>query len=368
VSPERAPLVALSVTFRDAPTAVRSRANLPFSDDVLGGLKAHGVAGLVEIHTCARSLWVASAENTEWAGALLESNIATRLGGVRPRVLTDAAAFQHVLAVAIGLDSFVQGESDIGGQVSEAFQLAREAGRTDVTLNLLEQSIARLLAEGRIAGFIRPGRGLGHLAVATLIRLGADRTKPVGVVGAGAIGERVVASLARAEWAPPEVYNRTVREGVRPLSEIGEHDAIVVCTAGPARWLRLPPARFVIDLGAPPQVDGPAIDLDELLSGEELRLSPERLHAAQRAVHRELATLLARVRSSARRRGLAGVVALRDRFLEEELDALLGDAVSELPEEQRRRVREAARGALRQYSHRMLSWMKDEMLEEGDAG
>lgn len=368
--PERAPLAAVSLTFRDAPTALRVKASLPLEKTLVEGLRAHGVTGLVELHTCARSLWLASANNSAWVGALLQSSIASRLGGeVLPHVHVGEDAFRHALRVSVGLDSYVQGEADVGAQFSSSFAEAREGGRSDGVLNLLHQSAARLLAEGREHGYIRPNRGLGQLAVHTLRMRGADVGRSVGVVGAGAIGERVIASLRRAGWAEPVIYNRSPRPGTRPLTEIGDHEALVLCTAGPEGWFR-PRAEHlhVIDLGLPPQVDGRCVGLDELLAGDELRLPSEKVGAAEVAVEREVGHLLARIRTSHWQRGLAGMQAVRDQFLEHDLEGILSDAVSHLNDEQQRKVLAATRGAFRQYSHRMLTWLKDELVAGEEAG
>ncbi|MDP2316138.1 MAG: hypothetical protein Q8P41_24790 [Pseudomonadota bacterium] len=367
MSPDSAPLVAVSLTWREASSAMRARASAPLDPALYTALRAHGVEGLVEVHTCARSLWLAATAQAPWVGALLQSNVAARCGGeVLPVVYEQVDAARHALRVALGLDSYVQGESDIGGQFLAAFDAARAAGHSAVTLNLLQQSASRLLSEGREAGFVRPNRGLGQLAVTALLSRGVDLSVPVAVIGAGAIGGRVVASLRRAGAAPPTVYNRTPRLETLPLDQVagGGHAAAVVCTAGPARWF-LPGAGLsvVVDLGMPAQVaDVPAcVGLDALLAGDPLRLPDERLRAAEDAVEREIGGLLARVRTVQWQRGLAGASTLRDQFLDNELDHLLADATCGLSEDQQRKVRMAARGALRQYSHRMLTWIKQEL-------
>ncbi|MES2640149.1 MAG: hypothetical protein V4850_11720 [Myxococcota bacterium] len=374
MSPDAAPLVAVSLTWREATSAMRARANTPMDATLLAALRAHGVEGLVEVHTCARSLWLLATPQAPWVGALLQSSVAARTGGeVLPVVYEGVAAARHALRVALGLDSYVQGESDIGGQFLAAFDAARAAGHSAVTLNLLQQSAARLLTEGRDAGFVRPNRGLGHLAVMSLVERGVDLAVPIAVLGAGAIGGRVVASLRRAGAVMPVLYNRTPRLDTVPLDQVahGGHLAAVVCTAGPARWFQPHPGlAHVVDLGLPAQVvDGPGVvGLDALLAGDPLRLPDERLRAAEDAVEREIGGLLARVRTIHWQRGLAGATALRDQFMDHELDVLLADALGALSEDQKRKVRTATRGALRQYSHRMLTWIKQELAAPEENG
>jgi glutamyl-tRNA reductase len=367
MSAEEAPLVAVWLTWREAPSALRARLGAPLDTAQVASLRAQGVEGVVEVHTCARSLWVAAARDGEWAGALLQSLVAARAdGAVLPMVMCGLDAARYVLRVAVGLDSYVQGEADIGGQVLAAFDAAREGGRSAGALNLLQQAAARLVAEGRDQGFIRPNRGLGALAVSALVSRGVDLSVPVAVVGAGAIGARVVGALGRAGAAPPVYYNRTPRPDTRPLDAVGKgrHRAAVVCTAGPERWFQPPRGLdWVIDLGMPAQVRAApnVVELDVLLAGDPQRLPDDRVRAAELAVEREIGGLCARVRAARWQRGLQGAVALRDAFVGEELDRCLAEALDDLPEEQRRRVRAAAEAALRRYNHRMLTWIKREL-------
>lgn len=365
------PLALVSLTWREAPGAVRARAVEPVDDELRRSLRRQGVRGLIEIHTCARSTWVLSAETPAWAGALWQARV-RRQAGVVPSVVDGEAAFSQLLRIAVGLDSYVQGEADIGGQVMRAFDQAREAGTSDVVLNQCGQSVAHLVAEGRDRGFVRPNRGVGRLSVEALDRLGVGRARPVGVVGLGDIGRRVMASLRRVAWEGVG-YNRSPKPGALPLTALaqGEHEALVVCTAGPPGHLQVPDGvRVVVDIGLPAQVaPRPGvriIGLDELLRGDVLALPSERLQRAEEAVAREAAILLQRVRTIQLRRGLSGMTELRDSFLADTLEAAMEEALVGLDEEARRRVLRASAGAIRRYNHRVLGWLKQELagLEE----
>lgn len=285
-------------------------------------------------------------------GALVATQV-ERSVGVAPVVRTGEDALRHVLEVAIGLDSFVQGEWDIGRQVHEA--LTVEEDRRDRTLNLLAQSVEQLRARGRAEGFVRANTGVGALAVEELgLRLGASTTV-VGVVGMGEIGGRVVAALRRGGWPEPVTYNRSRRDGARPLGEIEPHEAWILCTAGPAGWF-VPPGtpHVVIDLGVPAQVGAlpagtPRVGVDELVSGPARSLSPAAFAAATGAVDETLAALVARL--SAPQNRLGRVRDVRDRFLAE-IDAHL--PLEGLSPEQQVAIRKATRAALRTYTHQII--------------
>lgn len=366
--PPEVGLAAVGLSWRDAPTRVRSRAAERFSDEEWAGLRTQGGRGLVELHTCARSLWVVAGESPTWLGALVQSRAAARAGlATFPQVRVGADAASFVLRVAVGLDSFVQGESDVGRQVRGAFETARKAERSDVTLNLLAQSVAQLIAAGREGGWIRKNRGVGQLAVDALVRAEVPRTAEVGVVGAGDIGRRVVASLKRAGWVDPVVYNRTRVPHAKPLEDLAhaEHRAWVVCTAAPHAWFSAPDGALVVDLGAPAQVVGPAVGLDTLLVGDPLALPAERVRLAEAAVEREVGAFLVRLAAGERRRGLDGTRRVRDRFLAEQLGPLLDEALAPLAPDQRKRVLRATEHAIRQYNHQVVRWLRDELDVEG---
>lgn len=356
--PAELPLAAVSLTWREAPTAVRDRGAIPLDEARWQALRAHGVRGLIALHTCARSLWVIDAESPAWVGALWQAQVAG-LTGVNPPLRTGSDAARFVLRVAVGLDSHMQGEADIGRQFARAVTDARAAGRVSGILGTIGREAASLVSLGSHHGWVRPNRGVGSLAVEDLRSRGLPLNATVGVIGAGAIGHRVVASLRRAGFAEPVVYNRSPKPGTRPLSECRGHPAVVVCTAGPARSLKVE-APLVLDLGAPPQVDGPAIGLDALLSGEGLKLDAEHLAASEAAVEAAVLHLVAEEEARRWRRRLGGVRALRDRFLDDELERLLGEAVHDLAEGDRRRILAAARGAIRRYDHEIVTLLRDE--------
>lgn len=351
-------LGVVSLTWREAPTRTRAAVMEAVGSSLWDGLARQGATGLVEVHTCARSMWITSGAPAEWLASLVAAHVRGRVG-VSPGVSTGLDGLQVLFRVSVGLDSHVQGEADIGRQVSAAFAAARRRRETDPVLHGVEHGLARLAAAGHRLGFLRPNRGLGHLAVAALEERGVDRDRPVGVVGAGAIGRRVVASLHRAGWAPPVVYNRTAGGEVLPLDAVGAHEALVVCTAGPPRWFRPSEAhRWVVDLGFPPQVDGPSVGLDRLLEGAGLALPPADRARAEAAVEREVERVVDGLRHLALRRGLAQANLLRDRFLEESLEGVLSDGLRGLDGEQRRRVVRAAEAAIRRYNHQLLTWLR----------
>ena len=77
-----------------------------------------------------------------------------------------AAAAQHLFAVASGLDSMVIGETEITGQVKNAYEAAKAAGLTGKKMNRLFQDACRVVKKIRTDTAI--GRGatsVGSVAV-----------------------------------------------------------------------------------------------------------------------------------------------------------------------------------------------------------
>ena len=366
MKPRRNPSLAMvGLTWREAPTSLRSVAAAPLTGELWAGLVAQGARGMVEVHTCARSLWLVEADDAGWTGAILQSLVESRLqhagAAVSPALLLGDEAVRALIGITIGLDSFVEGEADVGTQVHEGFAASSAAGRAAPEIASLARVTSRLAAEARRSGVVRRGRGMGQLAVDNLAPLGVPPGAPVGVVGAGRIGSQVRGSVERAGLLPV-MFNRTPRADLLPLDAIvgTELSAIIICTSAPAAWF-VPPAGIpVVDLGRPAQVAGPAVCLDTILSGPGLRLDGETRALAQAMVERAMAEWAAHEQAHAARARLARVQALRDQFVQEEIEVVIAAAVADLDAATRRRVVAAARHAVRRYSHAVIGALKEE--------
>ena len=213
----------------------------------------------------------------------------------------DEAAAAHLFAVAAGLDSLVPGESQILGQVRDAWERARAEGAAASRLSALFRRAVEVGKRARTETAI--GRGItsvAHAAVAMAAdRLGTLAGRRIVVLGAGEMGKGTASALAAAGAGGGElvVVNRTSerakavaqRVGGRgvPLEELpdvlAEADVLLSSTGAPgvvveeADLARAIVARterplLVVDLGMPRNVD-PAVgelpgvtllDLDDL--------------------------------------------------------------------------------------------------------
>ncbi len=202
----------------------------------------------------------------------------------------DEAAATHLFGVTAGLDSVVVGESQILGQVRDAWQLAQEEGTAGPTLSSLFRHAIEVGKRARAETGI--GRGITSLSQAAVAmardRLGGLEGTRILVIGAGTmgegIGEGMVADLAATDHpADVLVANRTWERALALAARIGgravqmeglpgvlaEVDVVFTSTSGTDEVLdpdSMAPVveerggrpLLIIDLGMPRNVD-PAV-------------------------------------------------------------------------------------------------------------
>lgn len=158
----------------------------------------------------------------------------------------DDEAIKHLFEVASGLDSAVLGESEIIGQVRNAWETAMTEGVSRNTLNLLFRYALEVGKRARTeTGISRSTASVSHAAVEMAEDIiGSLAGKRVLVVGAGEMGEGVATALAREGAEHVTVVNRTESRGEALAekvgarvskfesleSELSDADVVVACT------------------------------------------------------------------------------------------------------------------------------------------
>src|SRR5438552_720410 len=108
-----------------------------------------------------------------------------------------AAAVRHLLGVAAGLDSLVLGETEITGQIKNAYEIVRNAGLTGRVLNRLFQRAFQATKEIRT----RTGIGRGTVSIkSTAVELIGKTDlsqQSIMVLGAGEMAESCVRLLVK---------------------------------------------------------------------------------------------------------------------------------------------------------------------------
>jgi glutamyl-tRNA reductase len=159
-------------------------------------------------------------------------NFLSELAFVPPEEITDGlytysdeAAAAHLFGVSAGLDSVVLGESQILGQVRDAWERARAEGAAGAGLSALFRHALEAGKRARTETGI--GRGitsLAHAAVAMATgHLGTLEGRRVVVLGAGEMGEGMASALsgARAGGGDLVVVNRTWERATALAERVG---------------------------------------------------------------------------------------------------------------------------------------------------
>ncbi|HVT89244.1 MAG TPA: glutamyl-tRNA reductase [Tepidisphaeraceae bacterium] len=203
----------------------------------------------------------------------------------------EKTAVQHLFSVAASLDSMVLGESQIIGQVRQAYELSKEMGAAGTVLNPLFQ---RALAVGKEVHSATP-LGEGRLSVAGIAVQYARQIferfedKSVLCVGAGKMAGLALRGFAALRPRQLVVCNRDVDKAARVADEFGGIGAslealdeqlvaadIVITSTGATRPIimaeqfqallkrrRYRPI-FIIDIAVPRDVDPMVATLDNV--------------------------------------------------------------------------------------------------------
>ena len=135
----------------------------------------------------------------------------------------DDDAVKHLFEVTSGLDSAVLGETEIIGQVRDAWEVAMNQGAARTSLNSLFRHALEVGKRARTETAIsRSTASMSHAAVEMAEDiLGSLHGKRVLVVGAGEMGEGVATALVREGAAQITVVNRTESRGAVLAEKVG---------------------------------------------------------------------------------------------------------------------------------------------------
>jgi glutamyl-tRNA reductase len=136
---------------------------------------------------------------------------------------TDREVIRHIYRVAAGLDSMLLGESEILGQVREAYRVAMDHGSTGRVLNRLFQSALevgkRIRTETQIA--TRPiSVAFAGVKQAEALLRGLENQRVL-IVGAGVTSEQVVKHLCDRGVPQFRILNRTLENAKALVGRYG---------------------------------------------------------------------------------------------------------------------------------------------------
>ena len=322
-------IAVVGVNHRTAPLEVRERfAHAPSEvPDALARVLSAGAAGGVLLSTCNRTEFYV-AEPGEGVSDAVWSLLGERLSGGRSAreygyATRDRDAVRHLYRVSAGLDSMVLGESQIQGQVRDAWETSRS--QAGPVLHRLFQSA--LLVGARVRSETQLGTGAASVpsaAVAVASKIFGDLTgRTALILGAGDMAELAASCLIAAGARVTLVANRTYERargiaeqlGARALAldeawpSFAETDLALCSTAAPhavVTWERVAGAirrrggrpLCILDLAVPRDVE-PAVgqlenvflyDVDDLqaVAGQAAAQRRGEIPAAEGIVNEEV--------------------------------------------------------------------------------
>lgn len=300
-------IVVIGVNHHTGPLSMLERVSVSPTDvskAIAGLVSRPNVREAVILSTCNRTEVYAVAERFHGAYADIR-DFFCEVGGLDPDDLHphlysqhDEAAVSHLFEVAAGLDSAVLGETEILGQVRQAWESAQAEGGAKSTLNLLFRHAIETGKRARTETAISRSTASVSSAAVDMVaeRVGSLSEARVLVVGAGEMGEGVAVALVGAGATDITVTNRTYERAIalaervrgsvveyRDLpTALGHADVLLTCSrAGTvvvdadliaAARQNVDTPLLVVDIAVPRNVDSAAsslpgvtlLDLDDL--------------------------------------------------------------------------------------------------------
>jgi glutamyl-tRNA reductase len=292
-------LLCLGLNHRTAPVDVRERfaVGAPKLGEASNELVALAEAseGLV-ISTCNRTEFYLVAENASLAFQRIEHRLAEKIQ-VDSSVATHfyrkekIEAVRHLCRVVCGLDSMMLGETEIFGQVKQAYHSALESGATGIVLNKAFQRAFGIGKKVRTETSIQVGStSVGNVAVDLAEKIfGHLKNSEVMILGAGEMSRITAQSLVSRGAKSIFVTNRSFERAQELATEMGGSavrfddwqrvlervDVVISSTGAPhtiiqrsdvekARRARKYRPLFFIDIAVPRDIDPAVGEIEEV--------------------------------------------------------------------------------------------------------
>lgn len=229
-------IVVIGVNHHTGPLSMLERVAVSPTDvpkAITGLVSRPNVREAVILSTCNRTEVYAVAERFHGAYADIR-DFFCEVGGLDPDDLHphlysqhDEAAVSHLFEVAAGLDSAVLGETEILGQVRQAWEFAQAEGGAKSTLNLLFRHAIETGKRARTETAISRSTASVSSAAVEMVaeRVGSLADARVLVLGAGEMGEGVAVALVGAGATNITVTNRTHERAVALAQRV--HGSVV---------------------------------------------------------------------------------------------------------------------------------------------
>ena len=292
-------LFVLGATHQTAPLAVREKLSLGVEAAAALHAELTQVNGLREIallNTCNRVEFYGVAESPATVAALQAAFCARQQFDTaefeKLRLhLRDQAAVLHLFEVAAGLDSQMLGETEIFGQVKDAYASAVAQRSAGPVLNRVFQKTFQAAKLARTHTAINEGQvSIANVAVELALDIfGALTDVRILLLGAGEIGEKTAKAFQSRGAATLTVSTRRIERAMELAEQLGasalpfeqhearlaEFDIVVGSTAAPSSVVSFAAAKaamhkrpsrplFFIDLALPRDIDPLAAGLENV--------------------------------------------------------------------------------------------------------
>jgi glutamyl-tRNA reductase len=382
--------------------ASRRTSGAPLSEAIRRLHERCGFAESVYLATCNRVEWIfvpAEGADPEDCFPVIQRELPVE--ATQCYRLTGEDAARHVFEVAASLDSMNPGETQVVGQVREAYRRSSELGLAGPRLHLLFEAALRAAKRVRRETALT-ARPVSMMSLALEVAGDLPDGSTVAVVGAGEMAEEAADRLQKRQGLELLFTNRTLAKAEalaslsggrataldRFLSDPPKMGALIVAVSVSTPLFERvvlervkgaggAPLPVVIDLGVPANVDGAAaralgfryFGMDDLRAqGEENRRKLEAEIAAARVV---LDEELAEFRSAMLEKTLAPVLAAWRRraqhTLDEGLTRLFTSEEGRWNEDERERIERWAASLVERLAHLPMIGMRKVAAEHGVA-
>lgn len=313
-------LFVIGATHHRAPLAIREKLSLGADAAAALHQEFASVPGLKEftvLNTCNRVEFYGVAANADAAARVSAAFCARQnfdpaeFEKIRLN-LRGRDAVQHLVEVSAGLDSQMLGETEIFGQVKDAYAAAQARGSTGPILNRVFQKGFQAAKHVRSHTAITEGQvSVANVAVDLALNIyGSLKETRILLLGAGEIGEKTAKAFQSRGAAALTVASRRFERAMELASSLGasampfeqrearlsEFDVVVCATSAPDLVVSLPatkaamqkrPAQplFFIDQALPRDIDPKVAEIDNvfLYNLDDLAKIAEENRAAREA-------------------------------------------------------------------------------------
>jgi glutamyl-tRNA reductase len=214
-------IITVSLNYKSTPVDLRERFSLSAQDLPEALLTLRHMKSILEcviVATCNRTEVYVVADQLHTGRHFIKTFLSEQFGLNRDEFVNhleikeNDQAIQHLFKVSAGLDSMVLGETQILGQVKEAFKTAQETGTTGTIFNMLFKQVITLAKKAHSETEIGQNAvSVSYAAIELGKKIYGDlQDKSVLILGAGKMSELTVKHLYANGVAQVFVVNRTL--------------------------------------------------------------------------------------------------------------------------------------------------------------